>query len=85
MQRKIAGAACYHFLGRSMALRLILMTEIPACKHEHTRLIAKDNEAEYIECVDCGVILERRELTEAPKNPAEPGKPSPFDESLSDA
>jgi Zn ribbon nucleic-acid-binding protein len=72
------------------------MTEIPACKHEHTRLIAKDNEAEYIECVDCGVILETRELTEATKNLPDPAKPNPsagsesgksssFDESLSDA
>jgi len=67
------------------------MTQTPACKHERTRLIAKDNEAEYIECVDCGVILETRELTEVPKlsspegDPAEPAKPNPFDESLSDA
>lgn len=65
------------------------MTEIPACKHQHTRLIAKDNEAEYIECVDCGGILETRELSEAPKagksDSPEPAKSNPFDESLSDA
>ena len=67
------------------------MTEISACKHARTRLIAKDNEAEYIECVDCGALLETHELAEAPK-PAnskssgpEPAKSSPFDESLSDA
>ena len=42
------------------------MAQSPACKHEHTRLIAKDNEAEYIECVDCGAILETHELAEAP-------------------
>ena len=59
------------------------MTEIPTCKHERTRLIAKDNEAEYVECVDCGAILETRELTEPAK--PEPGKSNPFDESLSDA
>ena len=67
------------------------MTQIPACEHEHTRLIAKDNEAEYIECVDCGAILETHELAEAPKpadaksSAPEPAKSSPFDESLSDA
>ena len=67
------------------------MAEIPTCKHEHTRLIAKDNEAEYIECVNCGAILETHELAEDPKraspksNPLEPGKSNPFDESLSDA
>ena len=67
------------------------MPEITTCKHEHTRLIAKDNEAEYIECVDCGAILETHELSEAPEpatpksNPPEPTKANPFDESLSDA
>jgi Zn ribbon nucleic-acid-binding protein len=59
------------------------VTQIPACKHERTRLIAKDNEAEYIECVDCGAILETHELAEAPKtddsksNPPEPAKSNP--------
>lgn len=67
------------------------MPETSACKHEHTRLIAKDNEAEYLECVDCGAILETHELADAPKatnpesSPAEPVKSNPFDESLSDA
>lgn len=60
-----------------------LVAEVTACKHEHTRLIAKDNEAEYIECVDCGAILETRELAESSNIEAD--KPSPFDESLSDA
>ena len=72
------------------------MTQAPACKHEKTQLIAKDNEAEYIECLACGAILDRHELTPAPPpqpeapqaNPPaaqDPGKPHPFDESVSDA
>lgn len=73
------------------------MTETPACKHENTRLIAKDNEAEYIECTACGAILETHELADSAKvasseaskaaAPAGPeaGKAAPFDESLSDA
>ena len=48
----------------------------PVCKHEHTRLIAKDDDSQYLECLDCGEILEAGEL----KN-EEPG----FGESLSDA
>jgi transcription initiation factor TFIIIB Brf1 subunit/transcription initiation factor TFIIB len=70
---------------------LTVMTETLACKHPRTRLIAKDNEAEYIECVDCGAILETHELAESPKpadrgsSAPEPAKSSPFDESLSDA
>lgn len=73
------------------------MTENPACKHEKSRLIAKDNEAEYIECTACGVILETHELADSRKEPnpegskaapsgaPETGKSTPFDESLSDA
>jgi hypothetical protein len=47
----------------------------PACKHKRTRLIAKDDESQYVECLDCGDILEGEEWKEA----------SGFDESLSDA
>jgi hypothetical protein len=56
------------------------MAEIPTCKHEHTRLIAKDNEAEYIEC-----MAEDPKRANPKSNPLEPGKSNPFDESLSDA
>ena len=73
------------------------MIEIPACKHEKTRLIARDNDAEYIECAACGAILETHELADsikasnaegskpAPSGGPEAGKTTPFDESLSDA
>lgn len=47
----------------------------PACKHKHTQLIAKDDDAQYVECLDCGEIFEAGELTEG----------AGFDESLSDA
>lgn len=50
------------------------MQEVP-CQHKRTRLIAKDADAQYVECLDCGEILEADEL------PAE----NPFGESLSDA
>jgi hypothetical protein len=73
------------------------MTEMSACKHENSRLIAKDNDAEYIECTACGAILETHELADttnasndeaskpAPFGGPEAGKSTPFDESLSDA
>ena len=51
------------------------MTDPPDCRHSRTQLIAKDQDAEYVECLDCGAILEGEELQE----------PSGFDESLSDA
>jgi hypothetical protein len=46
------------------------------CKHLRTQLIAKDADAQYVECLDCGAILEADELG--------PDK-SGFDESLNDA
>jgi hypothetical protein len=55
------------------------MDQKPACKHGRTRLIAKDNEAEYVECLDCGALLEAGEVRESRNDAA------PFDESLSDA
>ena len=53
-----------------------MLTPQPACQHKRTQLIAKDEDAQYVECLDCGEILEAGEL----KND-EPG----FGESLSDA
>jgi hypothetical protein len=47
------------------------------CAHKRTQLIAKDNDAQYVECLDCGEILEAGEI----ENPAALG----IDESLSDA
>ena len=72
------------------------MTEISVCKHEKSRLIAKDNDAEYRECTACGAILETHELADSIQAPnaeasktvpsgSETGKSAPFDESLSDA
>jgi len=65
------------------------------CKHQRKRLIAKDDDSQYWECLDCGEILEAGELaTELaaeppPAQPAESAsgsqKPPGFDESLSDA
>lgn len=49
----------------------------PACKHKRTRVIAEDGDAKYVECLDCGEILEAGELKE--------GSISGSDESLSDA
>jgi hypothetical protein len=56
------------------------MNEQPTCKHRRTRLVAKDKDSEYIECLDCGTVLEAEELPR-PKG----GESSGFDESLSDA
>jgi hypothetical protein len=49
------------------------------CKHTRTQLVAQDSDATYVECLDCGAILEGEELTQEKK------KKDGFDESLSDA
>jgi len=50
-----------------------------ACKQARTRLVAQDSDATYVECLDCGAILEREELA------AEQEKKDGFNETLSDA
>jgi hypothetical protein len=52
------------------------MNDPAPCRHARTRLIAKDSDAEYVECLDCGAILDASERLEK-----EPG----FEGSLSDA
>ena len=47
----------------------------PSCQHTRTRLIAKDDDSQYVECLDCGEILEAGELSDT----------ASFGESLSDA
>jgi transcription initiation factor TFIIIB Brf1 subunit/transcription initiation factor TFIIB len=57
------------------------------CPHHRTQLIAKDSEAQYVECLDCGAILEARELEQSQEMEPEMAKKKGvgFDESLSDA
>lgn len=52
-----------------------MSTPEPACQHQRTQVVAKDNDAEYLECLDCGAILEVGELKDG----------AGFNESLSDA
>lgn len=47
-----------------------------ACKHARTQVIAEDADAKYVECLDCGAILEADELRK---------ETTGFNESLSDA
>lgn len=58
-----------------------------ACPHRRTQLIAKDSEAHYIECLDCGEILEAGEINLPQETEPEAAKKkgAGFDESLSDA
>ena len=62
---------CYNWSSKKLSFA---MTE-PACKHKRTQVIAEDGDAKYVECLDCGAILEAGEL----KEDSAPG------ESLSDA
>jgi hypothetical protein len=53
------------------------------CRHLRTQLVAKDSEAEYRECLDCGAILDVEESKENARTPAKTNEG--FDDSLSDA
>jgi hypothetical protein len=52
------------------------MDDTATCRHLRTKLIAKDSDAEYVECLNCGAIIESSELPEPSAG---------FNESLSDA
>jgi hypothetical protein len=52
-----------------------MSTPEAACRHKRTQVIARDDDAQYIECLDCGEILEVGELKDSGE----------FNESLSDA
>ena len=36
----------------------------PACQHKRTQLIAKDDDTQYVECLDCSEIFEVGELND---------------------
>ena len=59
--------------------RIFVMTK-PACPHQRTQIIAKDNDAQYVECLDCGEILEAAEMEKSEKKES-----ASIDGSLSDA
>jgi hypothetical protein len=65
-----------------------VVTDPATCRHARTQLIAKDSDAEYVECLDCGAILEAGERPE-PTRKSEPSEGAErsggFDESLGDA
>ena len=48
----------------TIADRIALDATMPGspCKHARTQLIAKDDDSQYFECLDCGEILEAGEL-----------------------
>lgn len=52
-----------------------------SCKHLRTQLIARDEETEYLECLDCGEIIEPMQEQPAKANFDE----ARTGESLSDA
>ena len=51
-----------------------------SCRHRRTRLIAEDDAASYVECLECGRLFEKAELEEGTAT-----ADSEFEEDLSDA
>jgi hypothetical protein len=67
------GRACYDSIGFSEGN----MPKIALCTHKRTQLIAKDDDAEYVECLDCGAIFETRELSTSPPTSLPPSASAP--------
>jgi hypothetical protein len=57
-----------------------------ACRHQRTRVIAQDDAATYLECLECGELFEAAELDLLRQSRDQPPKPeTEFNEDLSDA
>ena len=44
------------------------------CKHPKVRIVAREDDVEYLECLECGEVFdseELRDVTEAPSDPAD--------------
>ena len=79
------GASCGDARVAASAIIAVIMSETSMCKHVRTRLIAKDKDAEYVECLDCGALLEAGEVRDAQQREARQSDDPGFGESLSDA
>lgn len=77
MSTVVPAVGCYNLGARDGAR---FRMEKPTCPHKRTQLIAKDDESQYVECLDCGEIFEASELK---ANESKPERN--FGESLSDA
>jgi len=39
-----------------------MKTATPACKHPRVRIVAREEDAEFVECLDCGEVFESSEF-----------------------
>ncbi len=39
-----------------------MKTAMPACKHPRVRIVAREEDAEFVECLDCGEVFESSEF-----------------------
>jgi len=37
-------------------------TEKPACKHPRVRIVSRDEDSEFVECLECGEVFESSEF-----------------------
>jgi len=37
-------------------------TGVPACKHPRVRIVAREEDAEFVECLDCSEVFESSEF-----------------------
>jgi hypothetical protein len=86
VERAVDQAAAREAVQKSVSVILAFTSDTdapmmkPTCPHQRTQLIAKDKDAQYVECLDCGEILESAEMEKTEKKEG-----AGFDESLSDA
>jgi hypothetical protein len=52
----------------------------PKCKHPIVKIVARDDDAEFVECQSCGEVFDSAEFTDIAIEEAEDGEEIPADD-----
>jgi len=58
--RASASPGSYDFIQSRPTLRM--SSEMPQCKHPRAKVVAREEEAEFVECLECGEVFESSEF-----------------------
>jgi hypothetical protein len=50
--------------GKSTSPRLITIQMVTACKHPKVRIVSRHDDAEYVECLECGEVFDSEEFND---------------------
>jgi hypothetical protein len=48
--------------GKSFSIRALPKTMVTACKHPKVRIVSRQEDTEYVECLECGDVFDSEEF-----------------------